>query len=439
MKKWIFNVFVSFFCLGNAVSYADGIPATFEPLEGTSFSGTLLQFEDENCSFIKEDEKQTISTRQLRQIKFSSDENVPKTEGIEVSFGDSLAVAESVFLKERIARIVLGASQEDSEKSEFLILSENLNCLQEILYQKNELGKSKDLDADWAEIQLMEPTSDILVVLRNGKLSFYYGSVLEIDEKSVRFEHEGDAISVKLKHIFAIRFANNSPSENSPSDVPSRKLLGILSDRNGSHFAVSLWKPLPDEQKIEMCTISGVVIQFPASVLDVLDFTTGRSVLLSSLKPESMEWTPFFAASIAASGEKKASNSSETVSARTLYYAPKMDRGFEGEKIVLNHVEYTHGLELSSRTRLVFRLPGEFRTFKTVLGIDDSVRPAGNAEVTIFADERVLFHEEIRGTDEPKALELDVSDARRLTILVDYGKNLDVSDYVAFADAQLLK
>ena len=88
---------------------------------------------------------------------------------------------------------------------------------------------------------------------------------------------------------------------------------------------------------------------------------------------------------------------------------------------------------------MVFRLPGAFRKFETLLGIDDLVRPGGSAEVSILADDRLLFQETITGKDAPKPLSLDISGARRLTILVDFGEEGNLSDHAAFANAQLVK
>lgn len=516
MKKWIF---LSVLCLWNAILYADGIPAVLEPLEGQNLTGTLTGFENEKCTFhIKDSDDAAVSafsTRTLRAIQFQTEseseaEAVKKTEisaknGVEIRLGDSVLCAEQFFLQERKARILLSSPErgisrnaaetasentseitedEDSDKNvpenEILIPSEKLYILHEILFQKSELGKNKDLDADWAEIRSMDAEQDILVVLRNEKLSFYYGTVLEVGEKSVRFEHEGETLDVKRKHIFAVRFAVSSALET-PSAVSSKTssgtsgvsssvssaasspasgaLLGILTDSAGSRYAVSTFKVSPDGANIKIRTVSGFEAQLSSASLRTLDFTEGRAVFLSELTPESVTWTPYFSvlsassggtvpsAASASSADSASSEKSEisdtknagTVTARELFYAPKMNRAFTSEKIRLGGVEYTHGVEISSRTRVVFRLPGEFRTFKALLGIDDSVRPAGNVDVTVSADDRVLFQGTVSGKDVPQKLELDVTGTRRLTIYVDYGKNLDVSDYTAFADAQLLK
>ena len=44
-----------------------------------------------------------------------------------------------------------------------------------------------------------------------------------------------------------------------------------------------------------------------------------------------------------------------------------------------------------------------------------------------------------RGSEPAKPLDLDVSGVRRLTILVDFGENLDTADHLDLAEARLVK
>ena len=79
------------------------------------------------------------------------------------------------------------------------------------------------------------------------------------------------------------------------------------------------------------------------------------------------------------------------------------------------------------------------KKFKAVAGIDDAVRETGNARLAISADGKMLFDRTIRGKDAPVDLDLDISGAKRLSILVDFGDQFDAGDFLDLADARMVK
>ncbi len=73
------------------------------------------------------------------------------------------------------------------------------------------------------------------------------------------------------------------------------------------------------------------------------------------------------------------------------------------------------------------------------MGIDDAVRPRGHVRVEILADEKKVFDEIITGRDQPRPISLDLNGTKRLTILVDFGKDQDIADHLDLGDARLIK
>ena len=57
----------------------------------------------------------------------------------------------------------------------------------------------------------------------------------------------------------------------------------------------------------------------------------------------------------------------------------------------------------------------------------------------VLADGGPLFESELKGGEAPRELDLDVTDVKLLTLFVDFGKELDIGDRVAFGDAKLIK
>ena len=157
-----------------------------------------------------------------------------------------------------------------------------------------------------------------------------------------------------------------------------------------------------------------------------VDFSGGKIVFLSDLEPESAKWTPYFGpASV-----------SPILAA---YYAPRKDRPLMPGVLKLGEKEYQKGLAVHSRTELVYRLPGRFRQFQAVVGIDHRVRQRGNVRLVVTGDERVLLETAVTGTDDPKSVDLDIQGVRRLGILVDFGENLDVGDHLNLCNARIIK
>lgn len=410
--SFLFAIFAfTFFAL---TSLQASILVTVQPIDGEVYSSQLEGFEGKNALL----DAKTVPLAELKAIQFQKDPAAVESQ-LAVTLGESTLLAQSVTLSEDLFQIqpAVGGNAEQLKAG----------TVQMVLFQKSELGQNVDLDADWNEIRSMDLPDDQLVILRDGKLSHYFGKILEITEKAVRFEQDGEVLNVKRKHVFAVRFAplsNDEVSHETEKDPQENPLLGVLTDAAGSSLSIS--SLVPAEGNAQITLTSGAKLTLPDSALAGLDLSSGRAVSLASLKAESVTVTPFFGMENAPESLLK-------------FNAPQLNRAFGGGKIQLGGKEYATGLELCSRTQIVFRLPSAFQTFRATVGIDDSVRPGGSSEVTILADEKVLFKDVLTGKDAPKPLNLDLSGARRLTILVDFGENGNFGDYVGFGDAALEK
>ena len=100
---------------------------------------------------------------------------------------------------------------------------------------------------------------------------------------------------------------------------------------------------------------------------------------------------------------------------------------------------YKKGVSLTSRTELVYKVPARSKRFMALAGIDDNVGNLGSVQLEILGDGRKLYSGKLTGADEPVELDLDLSGVRRLTILVDFGDDLDVADHLNLCDARIVK
>jgi len=107
---------------------------------------------------------------------------------------------------------------------------------------------------------------------------------------------------------------------------------------------------------------------------------------------------------------------------------------------------FESGLGVHSRTELTYEIGGEYETFVATIGLDDAVRPRGSVVFRVLGSEilaqaaTVLFDSgAVTGADPPRDVMVDVSGVRLLTLVVDYGDDLDLADAAVWGDARLLK
>ena len=125
------------------------------------------------------------------------------------------------------------------------------------------------------------------------------------------------------------------------------------------------------------------------------------------------------------------------------YHDVKINQNFTGKPLQLGNTIYARGLCIHSKTELAYRLSKEMRRFQAMMGIDNYVAQngLGDVHVVIKGDDKTLLDTIVRGTDEPKKLDLDVTGVVVLDILVDFvgDDDLGVGDHLDLADAKFIK
>ena len=118
----------------------------------------------------------------------------------------------------------------------------------------------------------------------------------------------------------------------------------------------------------------------------------------------------------------------------------RLNRSVAGGPIRLGGKTYTNGLGLHSFCELDYDLVGGYSQFLATVGIDDSTKGRGDAQLTILADGKPLKTMRVKGGAKPVALRLALTGVKRLTIRVGFGEDkLGVGDHVNLANARLVK
>lgn len=159
-------------------------------------------------------------------------------------------------------------------------------------------------------------------------------------------------------------------------------------------------------------------LSIPKSAVSEVRYLGGRVVYLSDLEPREVAEQPFFD-----------------------YLLPwQRDLSVMRTRLSLRGRLFYKGLGVHSRCRLTYDLGGRYCRFHSLVGIDDAARGRGNCTFEVWVDgDRRLASGPVTGRDPPRTVEVDVSGARELVLLVDFGEAGDVADRADWADAYLVE
>lgn len=249
-----------------------------------------------------------------------------------------------------------------------------------------------------------------LVVLDNG--DSFLGTLLGIDGTKVMLETSSGEIAIARDTVAAI--AMNPALAAAPV---LEGLHAVAQVQDGSRVTVRL--PRLREGKLEFPTAFGSKLIVEPSQLLSLQILGGRVEYVSDLEPSVYRHTPYVG----------------------LRWPWMRDRSVRGQPLLLGGRRHAKGLGVHSRCELTYELAGGFRRFEATIGIDDEAAGAGSVVFRVLVDGQERFASPIlRGGDTPIELTpIDVADAQRLTLIVEFADHGDVQDHADWADARLVK
>ncbi len=179
-----------------------------------------------------------------------------------------------------------------------------------------------------------------------------------------------------------------------------------------------------DANMVSGTSAFGASVQIPLNDVIALDIHGGKATYLSDLKPKQETAEAF--------GDLK--------------WPHVADRNVHGQPLRLNSPfgvqTFDKGLGTHSRTTLVYDLAGKYHRFETVVGLDAYSGKRGAVDITISVDGKEIPIDGLKRMTAqtlPKTLSIDVTKARQLTLLVDFGPGGDVQGDVNWCDARLVE
>lgn len=260
------------------------------------------------------------------------------------------------------------------------------------------------------ELKLPEPTTDALVIDRGNRRWTAAGGVLvAVDAKKVTFRWKDDQRTIDRAAVRAIRLA-------SMVSAP-RRIMGMLVGRKGAVVAIESVKI--DGDTVVVRTVFFGERKIPRDRVGAIRLRSDRVVRLTDLKPVAVKEVPFF----------------------DMKFPYRTGLSVGGKPLRLGGRAYGDGLGLHSFCELTYQIDGKFKKFVATVGIDDAVRPAGDAVLTFFGDDKPLHKPlHLTGKTDPAGVRFDVTGVKRFTIRVDYGPDkIDAADHVDLAAPRFIK
>ena len=255
------------------------------------------------------------------------------------------------------------------------------------------LEQSEAEQQQWGEIVASNPKGDAVVVRKGGDgkpvtLDFLEGALRDVSDATVQFEFEGDLIPVNRSKV---QVAGLIYYQRDGARQP--KVMCRIDTVTGNRWMATDVRLV--NESIEFTSVGGVKRELPLAGISRFDFSLGKIAFLSDLDPVKKTWQPYLG------------SASISPSTRALFDV-RRDQNFAGEPIQLGEREFRKGLAVPSRTKISYRLPGEFSRFQALVGIDPGQKNPGHVRLEIRGDNRVLLDEAIAGDAAALPLELDI-------------------------------
>jgi hypothetical protein len=287
-----------------------------------------------------------------------------------------------------------------------------LSSLSYVLHDAND----PKVQEQWKALVTPRGKRDLLVVKRGERLASVEGTFGEAaaSGETVAFERaSGQKVELPLAAAQGLLFAQRQEGDIPPTlckvtDAGRNVLVAKSAALSGGGLTVT--------------TVAGVRVEYPALAgLAKLDFSKGKLAFLSDLEPVRVL----------------------EVSTDGWVAHYRRDKSlYGGQPIQFGAQAYDKGLTLHAKTVLEYDVGGDYKEFRAVLGVADATDaavPDSHVRLTIEGDGRELFAAEVRRSDKPRPVALDVRGVRKLRITVASVELFDTGNQMSLADAKVSK
>jgi hypothetical protein len=380
--------------------------ADISTLSGKKYKGDVSSITPEVITFRTDVGQVGVAVKEMFLVDFGSKPASPdRFDEIELTDG-SVVRCSQFRIKNKAAEAELLAAK-DGPKAPKLTLG--MESLFTYLRGAND-AKTRER---WKETVALRGKRDQFVVRRGEMFEPVAGTVIEGDAEgdAITFEKEsGERTSYKLIRASGLIF-NQPPRGVIPPTVCK------VSDAFGNTLTAA--KLDLAEGRLTVTTVAGAVFEYESlKGVAKLDFSQGNVAFLSDLEAQ-------VSAPPAVPGEP--------------HFTYLRDKTNENAALKIDGQTFGKGLWVFPDTTLTYKLNGDYREFKAVVGVDEAVQVASSAvKLTIEADGKVVFAEVVSRKDKARPLTLDVKGVKQLKIGVER-EGLYLGNQIDLAEARLQK
>lgn len=424
---------LSAFCLLLAAAAAPGVQLS--TLDGSRHEGELQSISRENIVLMANGAEVAVPLDQVMDLR------PEKTPAPEPAADDAKAIRVQLL----DGTMLDGTDVETTRSRSLDVETAGLGRLSTRLASVGSIRFGKADEAvreSWGQLTARELKRDLLVIRKDDVLDFLDGIVASVGQKEVGFLLDGNEIPVPRAKVYGIVFARRPAEAQVPVcelHMPGGQLLRV---------ATLGWQ----DGLLQAELLAGGTLKIPFSQVNLLDFSLGKVRYFSAMEPRSVEYSDWYADVLYPQWQKFSKETSgvehpdlpaseRNVDSENWQFRYRRDVQFDGKPLNVARVPYAHGLCIHSRTRLTYRIGGEYRRFRATMGIDyeRARRGLGHVHVVIRGDGQILLETDVAASDEARKLDLDVEGVRDLEILVDFGDFGPFGDSLDLAEARVIR
>jgi len=391
--------------------------------DGQQLQGELEGIRDGQVRLVVGGEGEVLAAGTIEKLSFSDASELIPPDGFAVELIDGSQVsAQSVSIQPTTDvprdKAICEVVYLDNSTEKYPLA--NIRSIRKQSLNAGYSGNDVQLPEQWKEIREKPSGDDLLVIVRNGNLDYLPGVVLGIDSKQIHFHYSGRDVAVPLSKAGGFIFAAKEQS------VPLPKFVAKTKD--GSVW--QLKELTTDGTMLTMTSVVGAQRELSADEIVSIEFIRAGIVYASDLDGQDIDYTPFVQSLALGAAIKELGK-------------PQLDQTFQNSTISVKDDDarrsFKRGLAMKSRSEITYRLARKYQRFQTTVGIDPDAADHGDLELILMADDTEVFRRSIAKSDPPIEIDIPVADANRLTIIVDFGQNLDIGDQLHLGDARFTK